>query len=520
MAVSTTPTSRTRHSSTGSLGTRLRAGRPSSVSRAVLAGILVVQTGLTLRLENTAFDDEALYLYAGHLQLDAMAKGDPLRTEFTGYFSGSPVLYPPLAAAVDSVFGLSGARALSLVFMLGATILVYALSRLLFDEMAGVGAAALFSTTQSTLFLGHLATYDAAAVFLLAVAAWLAVRASRCASSRVGDVLVLGAAVAVALGVAVKYATLMYLPTVAGLGWLTAYDRGRWSAALRRALLLGGFTVVLLAGALALGGASYLRGLSVTTTAREHGDANSIDLLVNTLQWGGGIAALALLGAACFVSGRGDSRPRWWRLALGGLLCGTALLAPAYQMYLHMGISLHKHIGFGLWFAAPMAGVGLSMLVGRNLRFPQLAIACWVTLLTFGITQSQHLYRAWGDSSQLVAAIRPQLDPDHRYLVEADSVPQYYLRAETTPEQWTSTYYIDYTDRSGNRQTGQRGFQAALRDGRFDLVVLSFRVTAELDRVLVEQLRTDSQYRMLGRVPFETSYGSGSHEIWVRIPAS
>ncbi len=245
MAVSITPTSRTRQPSRASLRRRSRVQRPAWVGRAVLAGILAVQTLLTLRLQNTAFDDEALYLYAGHLQLDAIAKGGPLRAEFTDYFSGSPLLYPPAAAALDSAFGLSGARALSLALMLGATILVYALSRLLFDEMAGVGAAALFSTTQSTLFLGHLATYDAAALFMLALAAWLAVRGSRCSSSNVGIGLILAAAVAVALGVAVKYATLMYLPTVAGLAALSAYERGRWGAALRRALLLCGVTLAL-----------------------------------------------------------------------------------------------------------------------------------------------------------------------------------------------------------------------------------------------------------------------------------
>ena len=520
MAVSTTPTSRTRQPSRASLRRRSRVQRPARVGRAVLAGILAVQTLLTLRLQNTAFDDEALYLYAGHLQLEAIAKGGPLRSEFTDYFSGSPLLYPPAAAAVDSAFGLSGARAVSLALMLGATILVYALSRLLFDEMAGVGAAALFSTTQSTLFLGHLATYDAAALFMLALAAWLAVRSSRCSSSNVGIGLILAAAVAVALGVAVKYATLMYLPTVAGLAALSAYERGRWGAALRRALLLCGVSAALLAGGLALGGPSYLRGLSSTTTAREHGDANPVDLLVSCLQWGGGIVALAILGAAWFGWRRRDARPQWWRLALGGLLCGTALLAPAYQMYLHMTVSLHKHVGFGLLFAASMAGVGLSTLVGQHFRFPQVAIACWVTLLTFGITQSQHLYLGWADSSSLVNAIRPQLAPDHHYLVEADSVPQYYLRAETTPEQWTSTYSIDYTDRTGRGLTGDSAYQAAIRDGHFDLVVLSFTVTQELDRVLEAQLRTDGQYRMLGKLPFDNSYGSGSYEIWVKIPTT
>src|SRR6478752_5263248 len=200
MAVSTTPTSRTPQPSPASLRRRSRVQRPAWVGRAVLAGILAVQTLLTLRLQNTAFDDEALYLYAGHLQLDAMANGGPLRAEFTDYFSGSPLLYPPLAAALDSAFGLSGARALSLAFMLGATILLYALTRALFGEVAGLAAAALFSTTQSTLFLGHLATYDAAAVFLLALAAWAAVRSSRCSNALSGTLVILVAAAGAALG--------------------------------------------------------------------------------------------------------------------------------------------------------------------------------------------------------------------------------------------------------------------------------------------------------------------------------
>jgi 4-amino-4-deoxy-L-arabinose transferase-like glycosyltransferase len=482
----------------------------------VLSGILVVQAGLTLRLQNTAFDDEALYLYAGHLQLEAMASGGPLRTEFLSYFSGSPFLYPPLAAAVDSAFGLSGARVLSLVSMLAATVLVYALSRLLFDEIVAIGGAALFSTTQSTLFVGHLATYDAAAVLLLALSAWLAVRSSRCSTARAGRGLVIGAAAALALGVAVKYASLMFLPTIAVLTALTTGGPGRWRVGLRRVLLLCGSIAALLGGALAHAGTTYLQGLAVTTTARDHGDANPTDLLLSSLQWGGGIVALALLGTAYSLWRRDGVRSRWWLATLGGVLAGTALLAPAYQAYLQTGVSLHKHIGFGLLFAAPMAGVGLSALVGRHLRSPQLAIACWVTLLTFGMGQSSYLYRGWADSSPLVAAMRPQLEPDGQYLVESDSVPMYYLRAETTPEQWTSTYVIDYTDRNGDRLSGEPGFRAALREGHFDVIVLSFTVTPALDRVLEAQLRTDGQYRMLGKLPFVNSYGPGSHQIWVR----
>ena len=108
-----------------------------------------------------------------------------------------------------------------------------------------------------------------------------------------------------------------------------------------------------------------------------------MDLLLDCLHWGGGIVALAIFGTACYVwPDNGDDRPRRWRLGLGVLLCGTALLAPAYQMHLQMGVSLHKHIGYGLLFAAPIAGVGLSKMMGAYFRYPQLAIACWVTLLT------------------------------------------------------------------------------------------------------------------------------------------
>ena len=198
--------------------------RRRRVSRAILFGILVVQALLSLRLQNTAFQDEALYLYFGHLQLDHLVSGTPVPSGFTEYFSGSPVLYPVLAAAVESVFGLAGARALSLVFMLGATALLYSLTRLLFNERAALCAAAIFATTQYTLFLGNLATYDAAVIFLLALAAWIVVRTA----PRSAILACILAAPVAALAVAVKYAALMFLPTVVMLAALAAFPHRSW----------------------------------------------------------------------------------------------------------------------------------------------------------------------------------------------------------------------------------------------------------------------------------------------------
>jgi hypothetical protein len=496
--------------------------RRTSVSRAILLGILMVQALLSSRLQNSAFQDEALYLYIGNLQLDHFLSGTPVPPGFTAYFSGSPVLYPVLAAAVESLFGLAGARALSLFFMLGATALLYSLTRLLFNERAALCAAAIFATTQSTLFLGNLATYDAAAIFLLALAAWVVVRTAP--SSAILACLL--AAPVAALAVAVKYAALMFLPTVVMLAALAAFPHRRWGGLVLRGILLPAGMAAILTGALALAGDDYLQAVRITTTARAVGNAHPLDLFLDCLAWGGGFLALALLGMVAYArQERMDEVPRmkrdgsrgWpWRLALGLLLCGTALLAPAYQMHLHTSVSLHKHIGYGLLFAAPMAGVGLSRMVGAHFRYPQLAILAWVTLLALGITQSQELYHAWADSTRMVATVKSQLKPGGRYLVESSSVPQYYLRTETTYDQWTSTYAITYVDRKGRRLSGEAGYLAALRAAYFDVIVLDRTVTKELDAKLLRQLRTNRKYRLLAKLPYRNSYGGGSYQIWVK----
>ena len=68
--------------------------RRTWVSRGVLLVILAVQAVLTLRMNNTAFEDEALYLYSGHLEIAHWLHGTPLQGNYASYFSGAPVLYP------------------------------------------------------------------------------------------------------------------------------------------------------------------------------------------------------------------------------------------------------------------------------------------------------------------------------------------------------------------------------------------------------------------------------------------
>ena len=140
---------------------------------------------------------------------------------------------------------MTGVRLVSLLFMLGSTGLLYSLTRRLFNLRAALGAAALFSVLQSTMVLGKLATYDAAAVFLLALSAWVVVR-----TDRMNALAVLLAAPPAALAFGVKYASGLYLPTLVVLAVITAY-RHRGIGALGRGVVLG-------AGILALLGARLL----------------------------------------------------------------------------------------------------------------------------------------------------------------------------------------------------------------------------------------------------------------------
>ncbi|RCG31677.1 phospholipid carrier-dependent glycosyltransferase [Sphaerisporangium album] len=495
--------------------------RRAWISRGILFGVLVLQATLSLRLRNTAFEDEALYLYAGHLELDQLLGGPAAPEQFAAYFSGAPALYPVLAAAVDSIFGLTGARLLSLAFMLAATALLCSLTRLLFNERVALCAAAAFAITQSTLFLGNFATYDAPAICLLTLASWIVVRTAHLR----GWVACVAGAPVLGLAVAVKYAALMYVPTVTILAVMAALPRrGPW--ALTRGLALPAVTGAVIAGALRVAGGDHLLALRTTTTQRAAGTADPRELLLDCLEWGGPMFAVAVLGTVLYVrQGRMGEVPgmndaavpgRIWRLCLGGVLCGTALLAPAYQVYLHTGVSLHKHIGYGLLFAAPMAGIGMNRLVGAHFRNPQLGILVWVTLLVLGMTQSQALYQAWADSDRIVAALRPEVRPGGRYLVEANSVARYYLREKTRPEQWTSTYAIAYTNREGERLSGEAGFRAAIADGYFDVIVLDRTVTKALDDRLYELLRKSPKYRLRTTVPFRNSNGTGTYRIWVK----
>jgi hypothetical protein len=494
--------------------------RTTMISRLVLLAILLLQAVLSLRLRNTAFEDESLYLYAGHMELQHLLHGAALQGQYSLYFSGSPVLYPVAAGFLDQLGGLALARALSLVEMLATTVLLYSLTRRLFNERIGLCAAGFFAVTESAVFLGNFATYDASCLFLLALAAWIMVR-----TAALRWPVFLLAALPAALAVAVKYAGLLFVPTIAVLPVLAGWpERGRrvlWYPAAFGAIVAG-----LLYGALRLGGKTYMTAISSTTTNRAQGTIPNTTILREAAEWGGVLFVAAVIGTVAYVW-RVRTEPeekiapaggRFRRTALGVLLTGTALLAPAYQAHLHTDISFLKHIGFGLFFAAPMAGFGLARIMGDYFRRPQIGIAAWSLALVLGMVQSSYLFHQWPSSNAFVTAFAKYCQPNARYLVEVPEVPIYYLMGEkdAQPRQFTSTFVITYVNKKGQMLTGPAGFTAAVQDGYFQVIAYNNTVTLATDGALAKALKASHSYYLAQQVNLSDVFGPVRYYIWVK----
>jgi 4-amino-4-deoxy-L-arabinose transferase-like glycosyltransferase len=486
----------------------------------VVTAILCVQAALSARMQNTAFDNEALFLYSGHLEIAHLLHGAALQGNYASYFPGVPGLYPVLGAAADSIGGLAAARLISLLAMLTTTTLLYTMTRRLFNERVGLCAVVLFCVTEATIVLGSLATNDAVSLCLLALASWIVVRT---AAWRWRAFLL--AAPVAGLAVATDYWALLYLPTVAFLAGLAAQPY-QARQALVRPLLLWAVTVELLAGAVIVAGREYVTTARSLTATRSPGGGQALRILAEGGKWGGLVMAVAVLGAVGYAI-RPRNEPnerialagsRRRRIALGIALAGTAPLTLAYQLYLNTDLSLDTHIGFGVFFAAPMAGAGLARLVGDHFRRAQVGIVVWAAALILGLGQASQLFGSWPDSGPLVSELTRYLRPGARYLVEDDSIPIYYLmgRADAQADQFTSTYGMVYRTARGQLLSGTQGFLAAMRAGYFRVIIYNNTVTPALDKTLATALQADPDYRFAGSVPENAADFRATCYVWVR----
>jgi hypothetical protein len=482
-----------------------------------LAVILTVQTVMSIRLvwSNTAYTDEALYLWAGRMEWAHWLHGAPIPA-FPTYFSGAPVIYPPLGAIADSIDGLAGARILSLCFMLGATSLLWATTSRLFGRRAGFFAAGLWAFLGPTLKLGAFATFDAMSLFLLALAVWCGVRAG---PRRDSTLWVFAAAGALALANATAYSTAIFDPVVIGVVLLAWWPLPTAKQAAMRAAYLGAYTIAALILLVTIAGSLYGVGISQTVLSRANGNNPASVVLSDATRWTAPVIVAAVAGLLiCAIAER--QRGRFAMLLV--LVC-AAFLVPFEQARIHTITSLDKHTDFGAWFMAITAGYAISKVCGLLPRAWARAAVCLVcaAALVFPVTagweQAQTLFN-WANSTRFVAALRPLIQHDPGpLLIETPSPARYYLETSVPWQDWSSTWAITLPD--GKSMGEQHGLGAAgqpavykrlLQHGYFSVVALNWAATPGFDQLITADL--GSRYSYVASVP----YGPNRYVIWRR----
>ena len=181
---------------------------------------------------------------------------------------------------------------------------------------------------------------------------------------------------------------------------------------------------------------------------------------------------------------------------------------PLNQARIHTTTSLFKQVDFGVWFAAAAAGFAIAQIFGTGRRMwlrtgaallaGTLAVAAAGTI---GRTQASNFFEEWPNSTQAIAALR-SLTREYpgNYLAEDYDVPAYYLENSISWQHWSQTWNFTYPSPRAHRLlSGAAAYQAAIDDGYFSLIVLSFTDTVDTDAQIVADMHQAGTYHLVAR---------------------
>ncbi len=483
-----------------------------TLSRWSLPLILALQALLSWTLlQNTAFQDEGLYLYAGRQIWQYWLGGPPLLDNYSYYISGYPYIYPIIGGGLDMLGGLELARSFSLVCMLITTACGYYVTKQLFDQKSAVFAALFFVCQGPVLFLTRLATFDALCLCLVAVGTALAVNASL--AQRPWQALGVGPFLVLAFFA--KYAALLFIPAVlATLALCTLLKRGWISMLVRGTLGVLSLAVVGTLAAIVIihFDPGMLHAIVATTTNRiVNVEYSRLELVRHVVQ-------MAALSYTVGLAGLVFARKKHLLIAL--LLLGSALLVPAYHIYKAELISLDKHLGYSMFFVMPVAGYTLASLSGFRRAFSPgrywlSGVAICLILFLVGTGEAQYMYFGWPSATDVTHVLKTQVRPaGGRYLAEQFEVLRYYLDDDTYTWQWTGPYFFAYTDKQGHYYLGDEAYVKAINDGYFDLIELNYGNNIQTDILIAKAIEHSQKYDLIDKIPSRDSYGTGHFWIW------
>lgn len=466
-------------------------------------------------------------MWVGHMEWSHWLYGTHLPDEFPALFSGAAVVYPPLGALADTYGGLATARCLSMLFMLAATVLLHGVTRRLFDRRTAWMAAALFAGFGSAQYLGAFATYDAMALFMLALATWIGVRAAATRPVYGFPMLAL-ASVALVVADASKYVAAMFDPVV-----ITVIAGAFWSARGRRlGAAAGGLLAALLvagiAGGLAWGGHAYWLGVKASTLTRAKGTWPIFGIFYVSAGWVGALLALAVIGAvaATWTSSDWPTRVMVWALT------GAGFLAPVEQARIHVFTALFKHVAYGAWFAAPVAGYALTAFrqaVPEVKRSGALR-TCLVTIALTGISGvmlAGNQFSVWPSVTPILPTLQRVIAKNPGLLLAEEAPTFAYYLARDQP--WQNIVAVPAW--AGLTGPSAGSFSAGIKERRYAVIALTFDgrggacVVSKsgesvcdhtVDGSILRAINAYGGYKLVVRIPYRTSAFRSVYMIWVR----
>jgi Dolichyl-phosphate-mannose-protein mannosyltransferase len=488
--------------------------RPTRRSSWPLLIILTVQSALSLSLvwANTAFTDEANYLWTGRLELSGLLHGTPVPSAVLKY-SGSPILYPPLGAIADALGGLAAARILSLGFMLMATALLYSTCARMFGRAAGIVAAAAWGLSGGVTGFAFASFYPMS-IMLTALAVWCGVRAAD--SRRFGEYIA-ASGIVLALANATAYSSVILdVAVIPVIGLALRRTRSRKEAVSASAWLAVALLLALTATLTA--GHSWI-GLWVSVLDRRSGGLSTghqsaLTVLVSAWNSSGFIALASVAGAVLAFAG-----PRKNAL-LSTAACASVFLVPAGQIYSRTTASIGEHAVYGEWIAAIAIGCGAAVLADQVTIRKKLAAFSVAAVFAFiaigGLEGAVYSKELWPNSSAYTTALRRVASHarGNFYVLNNSggvlAVSQFYVPQGM---QWRRWLGANLLIPASGKVPAARALLSSRKPGA---VVLFYRSAPTLPASLVLSPRRDTQAQLL-RLVATQSGGAGLASLTTAI---
>jgi hypothetical protein len=491
--------------------------------------ILLVQAVFSLKLvfSNGVFGDEALYLNDGRLELAHWLHGAPLGTLNA---SGAPQLYPVIGALANEVGGLIAARVLSLLFMMGATVLLYCMGTRLFGHGAALAGAGLWAVSEPVLRLAF-ATFDPLSCLLVILAAWMAVRTAFIRRQLFRLLMVAGSGVVLALSGLIAVSFAIFIPVVIGISLLAWIDHFSW----KPAFLLAAVQALVVIG-LAAGGLSALglwNNAIHSTLSRKRGLGQGVSMVMgDALNWDKVLFALAVLATiAVFI------RLRWSAeslLVAACMLAGTVV--PIYQTHIGTTWGLDKHMSAGSAFAALAAGYGVARVRAWFLAAPRVAAGVMAVVLAYpaltGLSQGEYIFSTWvnlkpmTDIAKQYAGKAPALDDGATRHLDGNILSYYMphtswvgLTPDTSKLIAAGKYSEIVSDLAYSPAEAVLAEQAAAKSNTAFRSYIMTVAVAKKDS-LIPDIESSYRYAIVAAVPYHDSRpnGTGIFLVWRVTP--